>query len=79
MGKTDQILSYIIKIENHLGNINGHLKELNGKVKTNTDDIKTNEGEVKRIDKKIAYYTGAAGVIITILMVTIQWIFKYKL
>lgn len=79
MGKTDQILNHIIGMKEHLGNIDGHLKELNGKVNTNTKDIKDNEKEVKRIDKKIAYYTGAVGVIITLLMVIVQWIFKYKL
>lgn len=79
MSKTDQILEHIIGIERHLGKMNGHLKELNGKVKVNVTDIKTNEAEIKRINKKIAYYTGAAAVVIALFMTAIQWLFKYKL
>lgn len=63
MGKTDQILNYIIKIEGHLGNIDGHLKALNGRVQTNTDDIKTNEKETYKIKNRIAYCAGGLAVI----------------
>ena len=82
MVKSDILLENILDIKNHmsdirdrLGNIDGHLKNLNGKVERNINDIEvnrqsseTNLNKFNKLDKKVAFYVGAA----TIIMVLVQ-------
>ena len=56
MGKTDQILDYIIEIKTDIGGIKQHLKDINGKVSIH-------DKEIKGIKKKVAYVSGVIATI----------------
>ncbi len=71
--KYDQIMAYLIKIENRLGNIDGHLAELNGKVSLNARNIEANRSDINGIKNKLAYLMGGNA----FALVALELILKY--
>ena len=82
----DEILKHVIFIRENISSINEHLRQLNSKVATNVINIDKNRiqndlikddhsKDMLDIKVQIAKYSAITGIILTIILSTIQYLF----